>query len=173
MTSCAGSMSIRISRALHRGEPNQKSVGASSVPIATMTSRPSTNATTGSRCSADVTASGWSSGTMPLPLVVLSTGALSASASAMTSAAACRAPPPTISAGVTAVASAAAASAISAGSGPVGRTDSGATGTAVPGDVSRSNGISRCTGRGRPDRNDANACAIATGISACELTRCE
>ncbi|MNF98094.1 hypothetical protein D3C84_809420 [compost metagenome] len=107
---------------------------------------------------------------MPLALMVRATGASSNSASAVSSAAASMAPPPARISGRLALASNSVMRDTALGEAPArsmltGRLLSSSSASST----NTSNGISMCTGRGRPAWNSAKARASTTGNSDADI----
>ncbi len=140
------------------------SVAPNSVPIASTTSADASSCLSGFMPRFPVRPSGWPGCRMPLPLIVMNTGASRRSARTRMSSAASWAPPPAMINGRLAPASSAAAATIRP-----------ASGAGLPGSVQAagllsstcatitSSGISICTGRGREEENTAKAQARISG----------
>ena len=114
--------------------------------------------------------SGWPGGKMPLPLMVMKTGASSRSAMARTSVAAPCAPPPAITRGRAAPFSSASRlnDQVWPRRRPSRAASRGRAWTSSTSAMITSSGISICTGRGRDEENTANAQARISGSCAGE-----
>jgi len=146
-TACAGSMSISTVRSPAGRSGQRDQASSSREPMPSSTSVPGHRR----KPAAQVNPYGSSSSTMPLPPRKETTGDCSSRASAATSAAASRAPLPTMIIGFAAPAITSAARATAAWSRDGGRTGTGGTSSAGALAARTSHGTAIAVGRGRPD----------------------